>query len=189
MIRISLVTASLVLASSSAFAGNLSEPVVVAPPVVPMTVMAPSNDWSGFYLGGQYVTGDLSDGFTSGDLDGFGVHAGYLADLGSFVLGGELDYDMLDVDGLGDVDVLRLKAIAGYDMGSFMPYITAGAAKIDVESVGDDSATFYGLGGTYQFTDSFRIGGEYLKHESDDFAGSGFNLEADTFSLRASFSF
>ncbi|WP_281982090.1 outer membrane protein [Thalassorhabdomicrobium marinisediminis] len=197
MIRTTLLASGLALASTAAFAGNLSAPVVVAPvaPVAPVVV--PTADWTGFYAGAQYVTGDanLDDGFGDFDLDldGYGVHAGYLYDMGSFVLGGELDYDKLTVDVFGtdaDADVLRAKAIAGYDLGSFMPYLTAGVAKIDVEDGGaEDTAKFYGIGGAFQATDMFRVGVEALRHQQDDFDNSGFDVEIDTISLRASFTF
>ncbi|PVA05931.1 outer membrane protein [Thalassorhabdomicrobium marinisediminis] len=191
MIRTTLLASGLALASTAAFAGNLSEPVVVAPvaPVAPVVV--PTADWTGFYAGAQYVTGDADDGFGEVDLDGYGVHVGYLYDMGSFVLGGELDYDKIefDVSPSVDADVLRAKAIAGYDLGSFMPYLTAGAAKIDIEGGPDDTATFYGLGGSFQATDMFRVGVEALRHQKDDFAGSTTDLEVDTISLRASFTF
>lgn len=202
MFRTTLISASLVLAGSTAFAGNLAEPVVMAPVPAPMAPMAPSANWTGFYAGGQYITGDvtISDDFddfqVETDLDGFGIHAGYLYDLGSFVVGGELDYDMTEIDASNldgnsdvDTDIMRVKAIAGYDLGNFLPYVTAGAAMIDIDDEADDTVGFYGIGGTYQFTDSFRVGGEFLRHDGDDFADSGNNLEADTFSLRASFSF
>lgn len=189
MIRTSSLSLGLVLAGTTAFAGNLSEPVVVAPVVAPV-IVAPSLDWSGFYAGAQYTLGEVSAEGTPEtlDVDGFGVHAGYLYDLGSFVLGGELDYEMLELSGGGgsaDVDATRLKAIAGYDLGSFMPYLTAGAIQLSGDGFEEDG-TFYGLGGKYQVTDNIRLGAEYLVHTIED---AGADVDVDTFSLRASYNF
>jgi outer membrane immunogenic protein len=190
MIRITLLSTSLVLMGTTTFAGNIAESVTVAPAAVPIVAsMAPSQDWTGFYAGGQFITGDGDEIIDGLDFSGFGVHAGYLNDFGSFVLGGEFDYDMGELDG-DDTNVARLKVIAGYDLGSFMPYIAAGIANIDVDEVGAPSETvnFYGLGGTYAVNDQFRISAEYLVHDTDDFDGLGaFGL--DTLSVRASYSF
>lgn len=193
MIRSTLLSTSLVLLGTTTFAGNIAEPVMVAPVAVPMAApMAPNQDWTGFYAGGQLTSGDGDEGLDGVDFSAFGVHAGYLNDFGSFVLGGEFDYDMGELEVLGvklDTDVARLKVIAGYDLGSFMPYIAAGIANVDVDVVNaSDTVGFYGLGGTYAVNDQFRIGAEYLVHDTDDFDGGG-AIGLDTLSLRASYSF
>lgn len=190
MYRSTLLATSLIVASSAAFAGNISEPIAAAPVLAPVAV-APASDWSGLYVGGQFTTGEVTlEGETGSlDVDGFGLHAGYLYDMGSFVLGGELDYDMLEIEGDGgsiDVDATRLKAIAGYDLGSFMPYVTAGAVVLSADELDSEDGTFVGLGGMYQINDSFRVGGEYLMHSFDD---EDADVNVDTFSLRASYSF
>ena len=207
MKRSILLSTALMVMGSASFAGNLAAPIVAPAPVVPVAPMTivPSNDWTGFYIGGQYNTGDVDlsgdlnqDGNddaadalldSTDDIDGFGVHAGYLRDLGTFVVGGEFDYDMLEIDGGGDADVMRLKGIAGYDLGRFMPYLTAGAANIDVDGLDDDIVGFYGLGGKYAITDSLLVGAEYLVHNGDDFADTGINVDVDTLSLRMSYKF
>jgi uncharacterized protein YaiE (UPF0345 family) len=59
MIRITLLSTSLVLMGTTTFAGNIAESVTVAPAAVPIVAsMAPSQDWTGFYAGGQFITGD-----------------------------------------------------------------------------------------------------------------------------------
>ena len=177
--------------------------LVDQPTVVPMAP-APMVDlgWTGFYVGGQAGTGDFE---TNLDLDGsggsFGVHAGYLYDLGSVVVGAELDYDSTsfefdDVDGAEITDVSRLKGIVGYDAGAFLPYLTLGVASAgaDLAAAGleddlSDSGTFYGVGVKYAITDSISVGGEYLAHEFEDYEDSGIDVDADTLTLRVSYSF
>jgi outer membrane immunogenic protein len=193
MIRNIFLSTSLALLGTATFAGKIVEPVMVAPVAVPMAApMAPSQDWTGFYAGGQLTTGDGNEGLDGVDFSAFGVHAGYLHDFGSFVLGGEFDYDMGKLEGPFtnyDTDVARLKVIAGYDLGSFMPYIAAGISNVDVDVVNvSDTVNFYGLGGTYAINDQFRIGAEYLVHDTDVFDGAG-AVGIDTLSLRASYSF
>ena len=105
--------------------------------------------WSGFYAGvnGGYGFGTLSrqsvlGGVTTQDNTGGwqgGVQAGYNADMGGFVLGGEADLQLSSigytqelgapgtlkstVDGFGTV-----RARAGVAFDRVMPYITGGAA-------------------------------------------------------------
>ena len=193
---ISLSAAALLSTGSVAFAGGIAEPIV-APAPAPVPVAAPivmSADWSGFYVGGQYGAGsvELDDGTatTDLDLDSYGVQAGYLYDLGSFVVGGEASYNKLDIEGLGDDNsVTRVGAIAGYDAGRFMPYLAGGYASLDTDALGQDDGYYYGVGATYAVTDSINVGVEYLKHEFDDFNDTGTDVTADTTSLKVSYKF
>lgn len=202
--KIALTAAAVAaLPAGTALAGGL-DPVVVETPAAPPVVVAPARvtgDWGGFYAGGQLTFGDVeTDGAASveGDGSAFGVHAGYLADLGSFVLGAELDYDAAEYEldgGAGTIDgVARLKAIAGYDAGRFLPYATIGVAQAysDIAGVGDDlddSGTFAGVGVRYQVSESFDVSGEVLAHQFDDYADSGIDVDVTTMSLRASYRF
>lgn len=204
MKRFALTTA-LVALSAPAIAGGL-DPVVVTPaPVVPVAPM-PMVDlgWTGFYAGGQIGAGQFDtesddDGFDGLEGSGglFGVHAGYLYDFGTLVLGGELDYDAtsfeFDDDEDSEIDsVARLKALFGYDAGAFMPYLTAGVASASADVDGDDlsdSGSFYGLGAKYAVSDNVLIGGEYLTHQFDDFDDQDVDIDVDTLSLRVSYKF
>ena len=119
------------------------------------------------------------------------MHGGYNYDFGQFVLGGEVDYDKLDIDlgGAATADsVARLKLKAGYDLGKTMIYATAGAARADT-SLGSENGDFYGLGVAYKVNDQFTMGGEVLEHSFDDIAGSGVGADATTFTLRGSYNF
>jgi outer membrane immunogenic protein len=188
------------LTTAPVLAGGFAEPIATPPVQAPVIVQAPvmvSADWTGFYAGAQLGYGQLkSDAIVDEPKDlTYGVHAGYLYDLGSIVVGGELDYDMTNIGFAApavDLDsVARLKLRAGYDAGAFQPYIVAGAARAQVSGALDGSSdgTFAGVGLDYQLTDSFRIGGEVLAHQFDDLVNSGVDVTANTISLRASYSF
>ena len=186
--------------AGTAQAGGLSEPVVaVAPAPVPV-IAAPTpvgNDWTGFYAGAQLGYGQLSSDALEDEPSDitYGVHAGYLYDLGSFVLGGELEYDVTDiVDEGSDIaldSVLRAKVRAGYDAGNFLPYVTAGVAQATTSGAleAEDTGAFAGLGVDYQVNPNARVGVEVLHHQFDDFDDSGADIDATTASLRVSFSF
>ncbi|SEP92180.1 Opacity protein [Loktanella sp. DSM 29012] len=180
--------------SGAAYAGGMAEPAMEPTPTpVVVAPVQPLNDWTGFYAGGQLTMGDVEPGAAELDADGFGLHAGYRYDLGSYVLGAEIDVDRLDVDTLpDDATVARLKAVAGYDAGRFMPYVTAGIARLEVDAgaAGDLSGNggFYGVGATYAASDRIDLSVEYLQHEFDDFEVLG-DTDADTLSARVSFNF
>ena len=191
------VAASLV--AGAAFAGGYSapvanpEPIVVAPIVVEDT-----SDWTGFYAGAQYGKGNfklsLGDAEDENDMDAYGLHGGYLRDFGKFVLGGELDYNKLDIDNVDDKgDLTRLRAKAGYDMGRFMPYVTLGVAKLSIDSGAYDISetdVTYGIGGDFKVTDKFTVGAEYSKQDFSDVDDiDGLDLDTDLVQLRAAYHF
>ena len=201
--RLSLIALPLAIVGGMATAGGLSEPIAApAPAPIPAPVPMPvGSDWTGFYAGGQLGYGKVEADELSGDTQGatYGVHAGYLYDLGSFVLGGELDLDGTqienDTDGAADVDTItRAKLRLGYDAGDWLPYVTAGIAQARVSSDtdaidGDDTGGFGGVGVEYRLSDSIRVGGEVLRHQFNDFNDSGVDLEATTAAARVSFQF
>lgn len=179
--------------AGTSFAGNLADPVVEAPVIVPAP--APLTDWTGFYTGLQLGYGDVDS--DSGQLDGnnalYGFHAGYDYDLGNYVIGAELDYDKADIDlggGAANIDsIARLKFKGGYDFGDTLLYATAGAARADT-SVGDETGPFIGLGMTYRVTERYTVGAELLHHQFDDVGGvAGNDLDATTLTVRAGIRF
>lgn len=196
VLKSALIAAPLAFSSSIAFAGGLAEPVV-APTPTPVAVAAPvptGRDWTGFYAGASLGYGDVDADGVTGEFEGatFGGHVGYNYDLGSIVLGGELeakgtnDFEN-DASGLELENVLRAKVRAGYDAGAFLPYVTGGYAQATVNG-DDDDGLFYGVGVDYAFSDSITVGGEYLRHEFEDFDDGG-DITADTVSLRVSYNF
>jgi outer membrane immunogenic protein len=189
------------LVAAPAMAGGFAEPIATPPVAAPVIVAQPapmmSADWTGFYAGAQLGYGQLkSDAIADEPKDLlYGVHAGYLYDLGSVVLGAELDYDMTNIGFAApavDLDsVARFKLRAGYDAGAFQPYLTAGVAQATVSGAldGTSDGRFAGLGVDYQLSDSFRIGGEVLAHQFDNLVDSGVDVDATTLTLRASYNF
>lgn len=194
------VAAPLALSGLSVTAGGISEPVIVPPPapvVVAPQPVATGRDWTGFYAGAnlgfaQVETEAFDD---KGEDLTYGIHAGYLYDLGSFVVGAELEYDATDVvDDGTDIaldGVARAKLRAGYDAGAFMPYLTVGAAQAATSGGldADDTGAFAGVGVDYRVSSNIRVGAEVLRHQFEDFGGSGADIDATTASVRVGFSF
>ncbi len=155
MFRSALMATALLVVAVPAVAGGFAPVVTTPPPATPVVVappVAPSADWSGFYVGGQLgfgrtdmdissTIGEGSAGFGEGSGALFGVHAGYMYDFGRVVAGAELDWDQaqIDLEGvefaeeageLGSIDsIARAKLRLGYDAGRFLPYVTAGLAR------------------------------------------------------------
>ncbi|MFL4470940.1 outer membrane protein [Tateyamaria armeniaca] len=177
-----------------AFAGALDAPAAdpLPPAPAPVPVAATGGDWTGPYAGVQLGYGDVNGtGAADGDDFLYGVHVGYDYDFGTFVLGGELDYDFSDIDlnGAATVDsVARLKLRAGYDFGRTLGYVTAGVAEVDT-SLGSESGEFYGIGVAYQINDSYTVGAELLEHNFDDINGTGVDADATTLTVRGSIRF
>lgn len=199
--KTTMLAVPLALASGMALAGGLSEPIAApapAPVIAPAPVMRGS-DWTGFYAGGQIGFGRLDSSSILDDDDPtgalYGVHAGYMYDLGTLVLGAELDIDGTSIESdipAVEVDsVARLKARLGYDAGQYMPYITAGGARVMTSGAldGETDGTFAGLGLAYKFNDSIMFGGEVLQHQFEDVVVDGVDVDATTLTARVSFQF
>lgn len=160
-----------------------------------MATSAFAGDWTGGYVGLGFGYGDVdvSGGVPGGDDYTYGIHAGYDYDFGDWVVGGELEYDWMDIDianGAVTLDnVARLKVKVGYDFGPAMSYLIAGSAKAYTSGAGDDSGYLYGIGAAYAFTPQWMLSAEYLRHEFSNFDSSGLDVDADTVNLRASFRF
>lgn len=201
--RFALIPVTVLGLAAPAIADGIGAPAVEAPvtPVAPLAPVSVSSgsDWTGGYVGGSLSFGDLSASSTFGDDfngGGLGVHAGYNYDLGSIVLGGEIEFTGFDItdDATGqDLDsVIRAKVRAGYDAGAFLPYITVGVAQASTSgALGDleSDGVLYGIGVDYSVSDVVTVGAEALRHEFDDFDSTGIDLDADTFSLRISYDF
>lgn len=191
--KLALTSAVAVLAANVAFAGGFVAPVVEATPVAVVEEVAPAIDWTGFYVGAQYGQGnaDVSGGGVSvdlGDFDAYGLHGGYLHDMGSYVLGGELDYNRIDTDA-GDGDLWRLKGRAGADLGKFLPYVTLGVAHVSADEI-SETGFMYGLGADYMITNRFSVGAEYTRQDFKDILDTdGVDMDADMVQLRAAFRF
>lgn len=179
-----------------AFAGTLEAPIAdplpPAAPPPPPPLPSLGGEWTGGYAGVQLGYGDVNGtGAADGDDAVFGVHVGYDYDFGTFVLGGELDYDDADIDlgGAASVDsVTRLKLRAGYDFGRTLGYFTAGVADLDT-SLGSETGAFFGIGASYQINERYTVGAELLEHNFDDISGTGVDADATTLTVRGSIRF
>lgn len=177
------------IAAPAAFAGSVTpapaDPVVATPVAVPLT-----GDWTGGYVGGQIGFGDVDAGGSDSGVIG-GLTMGYDHDFGTWVLGAGIDYDFADITAGGNTleNMARLKVRAGYDMGAGLLYATAGAARADIDTLGNDTGYFAGLGYEHMVTEKISVGGEVLYHAFDNFNGSGTDVEATTAQVRATFRF
>jgi len=194
-IRVSLAASLLAAAALPAFADPIDPPAAdpVAPTPPPLRQLGSvGGDWTGAYGGLQLGYADVDGtGAADGDDALYGVHAGYNYDFGTFVLGGELDFDWTDIDlnSAATVDsVARLKLRAGYDFGRTLAYFTAGVADVDT-SLGSETGEFYGIGAAYQINESYTVGAELLEHKFDDISGSGVDADVTTFTVRGSVRF
>ncbi|MBS9716244.1 outer membrane protein [Pseudohalocynthiibacter aestuariivivens] len=166
---------------------NLSKAAIIAA-VISAPTLAQAEDWTGFYIGAQVGWSDLSVLSASDDDVSYGIHAGYNHDLGNFVLGGEIDYSTSEYSfggGTLDVDTLRVKARAGYDIGPALFYGVLGYVDLDTDLVSEDGYS-YGIGASYKVTDNVVVGAEYLRDEVDIL---GVDFEVDSFNIRASYQF
>ena len=148
------------------------------------------------------MNGDIAGNEFDGTL--YGGFAGYRYDLGDITIGAEIDYMVGEFD-FGtfpfadnvvsltyDATLLRIGGEIGYDMGDFLPYLTAGYADLELEIAGlsaADNCFFYGIGADYRVSEQVTIGAELLQHEFDDFNSSGNNLSFTTFGINVAFTF
>ncbi|WP_375227989.1 outer membrane protein [Roseobacter sp. S98] len=186
------------VAATAAGAGSPAAPVIETVPAAPLPEpVYTGGQWTGAYAGAQLGYGDVSGDGTLDGVDGddtlYGVHLGYNYDFGAWVSGVEFDYDEADIDiGTGAAtveDVTRLKVKAGYDMGRWLPYATAGAARVNT-TAGDDTGPFYGLGVAWQATERVTVGTELLRHNFSDLGNAaGADADATTLTVRASLRF
>ena len=198
-LSIALATGLGLAFTGPALAGGLSAPTTEAGDVFQAEQIVPfarASRFAGAYAGAQLGYGDvdLGNGAASGGDAVFGLHLGYNLDLGnSYLIGAELDYDAGDIalsGGNGALDsVARLKLRGGYDMGGTLLYATFGAARADTSALGADEGAFIGFGAAVDLGNQISLGGEYLTHKFDNFAGSGNDVDADTLSARVSYNF
>ncbi|GAW36926.1 hypothetical protein RA2_04001 [Roseovarius sp. A-2] len=173
--------------AAPAFAGALSEPEP-EPYIAPVAVVAPASpNWTGFYFGGEVGYGDFDFGPSDDGIIG-GVILGYDYDLGNnFVVGGGLDYDFADIDGLDEV--FRAKLRGGYKIGNGLLYGTGGYTFANTDNAGTDDGYVVGGGYEHMLTQNISVGGEVLYHDYGSFNNSGADLDGTTAQVRASFRF
>jgi outer membrane immunogenic protein len=188
-----VLAVALMVAAGAAQAGG---PVVVADDPAVVAPAAPTGyDWTGFYVGLSAISGTFSDdgGATSDGTSGYGLQAGYLRDLGTWVIGGELAYAKGDYDAfpLNDWTSTRLKLIGGYGAGRVMPYGFVGLSNYDVNGATQfsDTVTIYGIGTKFAVSPKIAVGLEYLVENKTNFDNAGFDMENSELSLRLDYRF
>jgi outer membrane immunogenic protein len=186
-------SAAVLALASPALAGGL-QPVPAEPVVVEAApVVSYGGDWTGGYAGLNLGYADVNGtGSVDGDDFTYGLHVGYDYDFGRFVLGGEAEFDWMEINlgGVTDLDsVARLKVRGGYDLGNVLLYVTGGIAQADASLVGTDEGGFGGIGVAYKMSDQFYVGGEVLQHQFDDFKGTGIDIDATSVSIRGGIRF
>lgn len=174
-----------------------------------------TTDWSGLYAGAQigwgWADGDATlevDGAGyDGDVDGsslnYGFTVGYRHDLGSYVVGGEAQFDWSDttfedveVDGLaGSVDdggrlkdMWRIVGLAGYDTGRTLFYGTLGWARASIKTPSntfDGGGWVVGAGADYLVTDRITVGGQLSYHVFEDVGEGRDSFDLDVTRLQA----
>ncbi|MFD0908739.1 outer membrane protein [Ruegeria arenilitoris] len=161
--------------------------------LIPAAQVALAEDWTGPYAGFTFGYTDADGpGGSGGNSGSIGANIGYDLDLGSFVVGGELEYDRLNLDlgaSEGSLDsVSRVKLRGGYEFGPALGYVVVGAARANT-SGDSDTAAVYGIGVAYPLGDRLIISGEALRQNFNDVTRSRGGLDTNTFNLRTTFRF
>jgi len=170
-----LATALLALAAQSAYA---------------------QDSWTGGYggiaLGYHDVTAKIAGVKGSAHDTGLGVFGGYQQDLGQYVVGGEISYDTAKKHGV-KINALKINARVGYDAGQFLPYVTAGFARVEYKEPGyklKDNGYSIGIGLDYAVNQQFVIGGEISRTNTRFNTDAGkLKTHIDTFKIRGAYRF
>ncbi len=153
-----------------------------------------AQDWSGGYAGLQFGGSDIDTSIAApGDGGSVGGFAGYNFQSGSLVYGVELDFDKTDYDiGPGAAmvdDTLRVKGRLGTEVGNGLLYGTAGVVRASTDVLGTDTGLLFGIGYELPVAKGTVVGAEVLRHDFNDFDGSGIDVDVTTYKLRVGFRF
>ena len=197
--KIASISAIVLISAEPVLAQSATEPYSAQPASTDYvaqspTILASTYNWTGFYAGAElgYAGVDTSLSGTDGDAWIGGLILGYDYDFGNWVLGGGFDYDWTDVSlgsGLTVDDIWRLKVRAGYKLNDGLLYGVGGYAEARTNNLGSDDGWFIGAGYEHVVTETVSVAGEFLYHEFNNFNGSGVDLDATTFQIRAAYRF
>lgn len=195
MKRILMAASALAVVGGAAFAGGYTAPVTEAPVPTPVAPMPAANaNWDGFYLGAQLGYGDPNGELKTDGAFG-GLHAGYMKDYGSWVLGGELATSAADMK-TGDVGKVKnftdLKVLAGIPSGKWLTYGTLGASYIKGDLNGEsisDTVPLVGVGVKYQVNEQWIVGAEADYRKGSSFDGTDGSINLPTIGATASYRF
>ncbi|MCI5077615.1 porin family protein [Oricola sp.] len=158
------------------------------PAYTPQPQMSATTDWSGLYAGAQLGGGTVDvDGVGDDTAIVGGVHAGYLFQRGSFVVGPEVDIDMTGWDvGGTDVDaVAHAKLRAGVAADRLLVTGSVGYGHMWADGESDGGLTA-GAGVDYAITDHVTGGADYLY---TDIETSGPDVTSHTIRTRLGYKF
>lgn len=193
-------TAVLFLASTILLAG----PSYAADNIEVITLDSSQSEeygWSGLYAG---VTGgygwlrDVDRAFvpplvSRGDDWVIGIHAGYLHQWNSMVIGAEVAYSSLDIQfdnfpiSVEDAATIRVRAGFAYQKWLFSAH---GGATYATTNIGlDDWGYNLGLAVEYMLTENITAGVQYDHHNFKRFDGTLIDATVDTLTLRVGYKF
>jgi outer membrane immunogenic protein len=203
-----LAATALGLSAAPALAADVGTPEPL--PVPEVVAAAPTNDWTGFYLGALlgYSWGDAeTDDEDAGDfsVDGVdgGAYAGANWQAGNFVFGAEADLLLSGLEDTSDDLTVdqglngSLRARAGIALDQFLLYGTGGAALTSLDVSDDDGGQedelwgwTLGAGAEAMVTDNLtaRVEYRYTDYEDKTFSlgdEGDVNTDFSTHSLRA----
>jgi outer membrane immunogenic protein len=183
-----------VLVASSALAADLD--VIPAPDVDPARF-----GWTGAYGGVSGGYGWLRDTdysfapplVSKGDDWNIGAFAGYLHQFGSFVVGAEGEYNLLDIRFEGfpifveDAYTARLRG--GYAWDKFLFTGDIGASYVTTNIGLEDWALNFGAGIDYAVTENVFVGAHYNHIRAEGFDGTLIDATIDIATARLGFKF
>ncbi|MEL6681661.1 MAG: outer membrane beta-barrel protein [Pseudomonadota bacterium] len=181
------------------------------PTLIPLalTAMIPTAslaDYAGGYAGlsfGLTANNQVTEGSFSADLEddgALGIFGGLRAYQGNLIYGGEVaisnvsNLNFEDVSGFDDIDVtiIDLKISVGTELSGVLAYGILGFSNFNTsdDNITDEenaSGFAIGAGAMYDLGNNFQVGAEYLIRRAE--FDNDIELEHDTFTLRAAYSF
>lgn len=183
--------------------GKYDEPRVEEPIAAPAPVAPARYNWTGPYAGLTMGYGTASSSGTQPSQSGWagGVHVGYNADMGNWVIGGEADLAPAFLTGLNaggaSLDAFgRVKLRAGPKLGptgNTFAFGTVGAAVANSTNAAgasfSDTGWLVGAGISHALDERWVLTGEVTHHRFQNVAGGSGNVNATGASLGVSFRF
>ena len=164
--------------------------------------------WTGAYVGVTYGSNSIVDydptfilGPTTftGEVQKFGVHAGYQFDMGRFSIGAEYEYMPLDMQfvdngGIGPIpvyveDVHALRGRIGLNIDRVQIYALAGMSYYTVNVGFADWKPNVGVGFDIAVTDHVILGAQYSHGWYGEFDGQPFEGKFDQYAVRIGYKF